>query len=96
MPTRIKHNKIRCKVCGDTIESIHRHDFTYCKCGLVAVDGGREYLRRVGEPENWEELSEEEEYDPRGPAKFKPLTSQDLLWFFENSDTDPILGGKLQ
>lgn len=52
---KIITNKIRCKKCGDIIESTHRHDFKFCKCGAVAVDGGRDYLRRCG---NREELSE--------------------------------------
>ena len=51
-------NKIRCKKCGDIIESTYRHDFKFCKCGAVAVDGGRAYLRRYGNREDWEELSE--------------------------------------
>jgi len=55
---RIKVNKIRCKKCGDVIESLHRHDFKFCKCGAVAVDGGKDYLRRLGNKEDWEDLSE--------------------------------------
>lgn len=43
---KIKINKIRCKRCGDVIESKTAHDFKFCKCGAVAVDGGKEYLRR--------------------------------------------------
>lgn len=54
-------NKIRCNKCGDTIESTSVHDFKFCKCGAVAVDGGHDYLRRCGNRENWEELSEIEE-----------------------------------
>lgn len=50
-------NKIRCNKCGDVIESVHRHDFKFCKCGAVAVDGGEGYLRRVGNREDYEELS---------------------------------------
>lgn len=34
---------IRCKKCGDVIESTHRHDFKFCKCGAVAADGGKDY-----------------------------------------------------
>ena len=55
---RIKVNKIRCKKCDDVIKSLHRHDFKFCKCGAVAVDGGKDYLRRLGNREDWEELSE--------------------------------------
>lgn len=40
-------NRIKCKHCGDVIESTHRHDFKYCKCGKVAVDGGADYARRL-------------------------------------------------
>lgn len=55
---RILHNRIRCKLCGDVIESTHHHDFKWCSCGKVAVDGGHDYLRRVGDPNNWEDVSE--------------------------------------
>ncbi len=41
-------NAVKCNICGDIIESKYRHDFVICKCGAVAVDGGHEYLRRVG------------------------------------------------
>lgn len=50
-------NKIKCRKCGDIIESIDVHDFKCCSCGEVAIDGGREYLRRVGNKDDFEELS---------------------------------------
>ena len=56
-------NKIKCKKCGDIIESKTVHDFKWCSCGACAVDGGREYLRRVGEFDSWEDLSETDEND---------------------------------
>lgn len=55
---RIIVNKIQCKACGDVIESTHEYDFKFCKCRAVAVDGGKDYLRRLGTPEKWIELSE--------------------------------------
>ena len=51
-------NKIRCKKCNDIIESTYRRDFKTCKCGAVAVDGGRDYLRRGGKREDREEMSQ--------------------------------------
>ena len=51
-------NKIRCKKCNTEIESKDVHEFKYCKCGAVAVDGGQEYLRRIGNPEDIEDISE--------------------------------------
>ena len=57
---KITVNKIRCKKCGDIIESKSIHDFRSCKRGSVAVDGGHNYLRRVGNLEDWQDLSEYE------------------------------------
>lgn len=54
---KIKTNKIKCKKCGDIIESTSVHDFKWCSCGTVAVDGGNEYLRRLGNEEDFEDLS---------------------------------------
>jgi hypothetical protein len=41
-------NAIQCLHCNEIIESKHRHDFKWCGCGSVAVDGGNDYSRRVG------------------------------------------------
>ena len=38
-------------------QSLSIHDFKFCKCGAVAVDGGHEYLRRLGNEEDFEDLS---------------------------------------
>ncbi len=57
---KIMINKIRCKKCGDIIESKSVHDFKFCKCKSVAVDGGHDYLRRLGDLEDWDDLSEYE------------------------------------
>ena len=58
----IIHNRIKCKRCGDIIESTHRHDFKWCSCGQCAVDGGYDYLKRSyagkSPEESYEELSE--------------------------------------
>jgi len=56
-------NKIKCLKCGDIIESKDRHDFVWCKCGAVAVDGGLEYRKRVGDIFNIEDLSEWKDYE---------------------------------
>ena len=59
MWSKILSNKIRCNFCQDTIESKHRHDFVQCSCGKVAVDGGKDYLRRVFDQDtDYVELSE--------------------------------------
>jgi hypothetical protein len=60
MKTRIIKNKVRCKTCNVVLESLHRWDYVACLCGN-AVDGGHDYLKRCGYPENMEELSVIEE-----------------------------------
>lgn len=55
---RIIRNAIQCKKCGDIIESRSIHDFKPCSCGACSVDGGLAYLRRCGNREDWEDLSE--------------------------------------
>lgn len=59
METKILSNKIRCNFCQDVIESTYRHDFVWCYCGKVAVDGGKDYLKRFfSEETDYTELSE--------------------------------------
>ena len=50
-------NKIKCKKCGDIIESKSTNDYKKCSCGTVAVDGGKDYLKRIGKEEDYIELS---------------------------------------
>lgn len=47
MRKRMKINRIKCKHCNDIIESFDQHDFKWCKCGKVAVDGGLLYGKRL-------------------------------------------------
>ena len=55
---KVIKNSIRCKRCGDVIESRGVHEMVWCSCGSCAVDGGHEYLRRAYKEEGcYEELS---------------------------------------
>ena len=51
-------NKIKCLNCGDVLESKEENDFKRCSCGKVAIDGGYDYLKRIGNEEDYIELSE--------------------------------------
>jgi len=58
MKAVITRNAVKCLKCGDIIESAHVHDFKTCSCGAIFVDGGLEYLRRGGNLDDMEDLSE--------------------------------------
>ena len=53
----ILSNQIQCRKCNDIIYSATRHDFRACSCGAVSVDGGNDYLRRVGDLKAIKEMS---------------------------------------
>ena len=53
----ILSNQARCTECEDAPYSAHVNDFQHCKCGAMAVDGGMEYLRRLGDPTKIQEMS---------------------------------------
>lgn len=59
---KIKRNIVKCNYCKDIIESRYTHDFKWCSCKKIFVDGGREYLRRgfTNSPEDFIDLSEYE------------------------------------
>lgn len=53
----IVKNRVKCSKCKDIIESKHRHDFEWCSCRTIAVDGGKDYLKRSGDIDNCKEMS---------------------------------------
>lgn len=61
--SKILRNMAKCRKCNDIIESKHRHDFKFCKCGAIAVDGGTAYIRRAGDLKQIQELSVETDGD---------------------------------
>lgn len=44
--------KVVCAKCKSVIESKHRHDFVWCSCKSIAIDGGNAYTKLVGNPED--------------------------------------------
>ena len=60
---KLTRNALQCLKCNDIIESKHQHDFKFCSCGSVFVDGGLTYTRRGGNKENIKDLREWEEDD---------------------------------
>ena len=66
--TKIIRNAIRCKTCGEVIESKHVHDWVCCSCWGKGdgkgcfVDGGHEYCRIGGDLNEIDILSETRPY----------------------------------
>lgn len=58
--SKIKRNAFRCKQCGLVVESKTVHDFQECRCGNF-TDGGLDYVRRGGNFDAMEDLTEYEE-----------------------------------
>lgn len=55
----IIRNSAKCLECNIEIESRHRHDYVNCPCGAIAVDGGKDYLKRSFMPgSKWEDTSD--------------------------------------
>jgi len=44
----VKVTAIKCGVCSDTIYSRTQHDFRWCSCENVAIDGGLDYTKICG------------------------------------------------
>ena len=40
-------DRLKCLHCSDIIQSMDVHDFKYCSCRSVAIDGGSDYCRLV-------------------------------------------------
>ncbi len=77
-------NAIRCKHCGDIIESKHHYDFKFCSCQKCAVDGGLDYLRRCGGLDDWEDLSQFKEVEVT--PKYKVGDVVTFKYFFETNE----------
>ena len=54
---KIYFNKAQCKKCGSVITSESINRMVRCNCGSIAVDGGYEYIRRIGNLDDIIELS---------------------------------------
>lgn len=62
---KLVKNAIKCNHCGDVIESKYTHDFKWCKCRTIAVDGGLSYPKRsfMNSLNDFEDLSEWEDIE---------------------------------
>ena len=79
--TILAKNAIKCKKCGDVIESNYRHNFVTCSCGACSVDGGFDYLRRCGNPDDYEEVCEYKEIDVEPKYKVGDTVEFEYYYF---------------
>lgn len=51
-----KETYIKCKKCDTEVFAITNGDLTSCKCGAISVDGSKDLVRVLGNPEDYEEI----------------------------------------
>jgi Zn finger protein HypA/HybF involved in hydrogenase expression len=54
--TTNKETYIKCKKCSTEVLAITKDNLTPCKCGAISVDGSKDLLRVVGNPEDYEKI----------------------------------------
>ena len=52
--------RVKCLKCLDIIQSLYRHDFKWCACQSIAVDGGSDYLKMSSKPDAKYEILDDE------------------------------------
>lgn len=75
-------NQAYCKVCGDAPFSAGRNDLQYCYCENLAVDGGTEYLKRIGDEDHYNEMA----------ITLPESTVEELIEIIDNPGTRTSLG----
>ena len=95
MAIKIIRNAIKCKNCGDVIESKYRHDYKECSCGSCFVDGGHDYFR-VGAktPGCFEDLSQVIEVTEEVLKAESEAKTETMRRSLSMQDTFPNLDGK--
>src|SRR5579883_1789609 len=92
MSLKLVKSSIRCRSCNQIITSRTVHDFQGCPCGKVAVDGGSEYQKILGNPTDYESLTI---WAKRGPwsAIHQQITAAPLFSGGESRGRERELGG---
>jgi hypothetical protein len=52
-----KVNAVRCKKCGQRVESRYEKQVSFCRCGAVGIYGGSWELKRLANPKDYIECS---------------------------------------
>ena len=82
----LKISAVQCLVCKDLVFSRTLHDYRSCSCGKVAIDGGFEYTKIVGDREHFNSLV------LNGDALLKSILYYDYAYGNRNIPSDKIDG----
>ena len=86
MTRKIIENKAQCKKCQDIIESKSTNDLKRCSCGSIAVDGGLDYIKRLGNLDNIIELTKYEGDEIMTGEKIEYCTCEKLERVYTDMD----------
>lgn len=74
----------KCKKCSDEIPANTNKNLTSCKCGALAVDGCADYVRVIGDKEDWAQW---EAAGAEDAAKhLPPLTDEEVAHYKDLKD----------
>jgi len=77
-------NRARCTKCNDVIESEYTHDFVWCKCKTIFIDGGKSYWKAGGDFKYFLRIWDD---GRETPIAFKPIAFKEDE---KDSDSKPI------
>ena len=86
MNRKIIENRAQCKLCQDIIESKKTNDLKRCSCGSIAVDGGLDYIKRLGNLDNIIELTKYEGDEIMTEEKIEYCTCENLKSVHSEND----------
>ena len=87
----MKKKGIKCNTCGEELFSLHRHDFKCCHCYFhkknkkkyVAVDGGDDYLRIIGNEGDFTIIERDSSLVTKPKIKYKESDLKELEKFLK-------------
>ena len=86
MTRKIIENKAQCKKCQDIIQSKSTIELKRCSCGSIAVDGGLDYIKRLGNLDDIIELTKYEGDEIMAEEKVEYCTCEKLKRVYTDMD----------
>lgn len=93
-------NRAKCRLCGEVLESFHRHDYVECKCKEISIDGGADYFKcgardwanfvRLDDTDNEVPIKVQEGNAEAKDAVLEPLASREEMLANLKTEIDAI------